>query len=350
MKSNGERRVTQQNIAEKVGVSRATVSMALRGRPGIPEATKQRIQRVADELGYSPDPMLSALSSYRNRQRSPSFHGTLAWLVNSKYRFDWQRSPHFVSYFEGAKEMARTRGFQCEVFDLYTEGMSPKRLASVLKARSISGILLCPQPKPYMEMDFLWEEFSVVTFGHTLEKPDLHTVAAAHYRAMRRVMSELTFRGYQRIGLVIGDEHNARLDSNYTAAYLSFCREGGLEAGVPILPTFFSRRNLKKIRAWIETHEPDVVISVGREMLNLVDEMKIKVPGELGLVNACQVKRSMDPLLSSMVDDPVHIGKVAVDFLVEMMNRGECGVPIYQQRLLVESHWHEGTTLRARPR
>ncbi len=47
------------------------MSLALKGYPKISPETRERIQRAAESLGYSLDPMGSALATYRNRSRSP---------------------------------------------------------------------------------------------------------------------------------------------------------------------------------------------------------------------------------------------------------------------------------------
>jgi DNA-binding LacI/PurR family transcriptional regulator len=46
--------ITLQDIAERCGVTKATVSRALNGHPRIGEATIARIQALADEMGYNP--------------------------------------------------------------------------------------------------------------------------------------------------------------------------------------------------------------------------------------------------------------------------------------------------------
>ena len=44
------------DVARAAGVSTATVSRALRGLPNVTEATRDRVRRVAEELGYAPLP------------------------------------------------------------------------------------------------------------------------------------------------------------------------------------------------------------------------------------------------------------------------------------------------------
>jgi len=59
------RRVTIADIAFRAGVSKGAVSYALNGRPGISEATRQRILKIADELGWYPNSAARALSGAR---------------------------------------------------------------------------------------------------------------------------------------------------------------------------------------------------------------------------------------------------------------------------------------------
>jgi hypothetical protein len=72
---------------------------------------KKKILRVAARMGYSPDPMLSALAAYRTRRRPATFHGTLAWIVNSDFNFNWRNNIHFVDYYKGALLRAKYHGY-----------------------------------------------------------------------------------------------------------------------------------------------------------------------------------------------------------------------------------------------
>ncbi|UTX53961.1 LacI family DNA-binding transcriptional regulator [Leucobacter aridicollis] len=53
--------VRLRDIAEETGLSAAAVSMALNGKPGVSEATRNAVQEAADRLGYRPNPSGKAL-------------------------------------------------------------------------------------------------------------------------------------------------------------------------------------------------------------------------------------------------------------------------------------------------
>lgn len=56
-----EQKITIRDVAEKAGVSISSVHIALNGKKGVSEETRVRIQKIADEMGYHPNTMASAL-------------------------------------------------------------------------------------------------------------------------------------------------------------------------------------------------------------------------------------------------------------------------------------------------
>lgn len=338
------RRVTQQDIARKAGVHRATVSMAFKSHPNIPKTTRARILRIAAKLGYQPDPMLSALAAYRNRRRPATFHGTLAWLVNTDLGWDWRDRdvrPHFSDYFEGARQRAAGYGFKLETFDLHSPQMTPARLAAVLRARGISGVLLCPQPRPDMTMVLPWEAFSLVTFGYTLVAPRLHTVTAAQYRGMVQTMRELRQLGYRRIGLALHQEHDQRTDHNYLAGYLVEQQLAGAPAIPPLLVPY---DDLAALELWWKQHRPDAIVTGNYRLLETLRSIGLRPPRDVGV--ACPLLPAPDTDLAGVVENSTHIGEVAVDLLVPMIQRGERGIPASPHRVHVEGRWLPGKTVK----
>src|SRR5438045_673838 len=85
------RPVRLQDIADRAGVSKATVSLALRNHASIPLATRERIQQFAREMDYRPNPLVSALMSFhRATHVGRPTHLTLAMIVNFPRSSDWK--------------------------------------------------------------------------------------------------------------------------------------------------------------------------------------------------------------------------------------------------------------------
>lgn len=336
-------RVTQLEVARAARVHRTTVSLALADNPRIPEKTKAHIKRIAAKLGYIPDPMLSALIAYRTRKGPVAFHGTLAWLANTEVGYDWKLVPHFRDYYEGAAARARACGFQLEAFDFNLPDMQPRRMVGILRARNITGVLLCPQPLEKVKDKFPWDDFSIVTFGYTLAELGVHTVTAAHYRAMRRIMAELHGRGYRRIGFSFAQSFIERNDYNVLAGYL--IGEGRLRRPPLIPPLFGLSRSAEVVGPWLKRYRPDAIVSGNYQVLDILRELKIDVPADMGA--ACPSLPGPDTALAGVVEDSKRIGAIAVDQLVSMINRGERGIPEHPLRIHVEGAWVPGQSLRA---
>ncbi len=337
-------RTTQDDVARRAGVHRTTVSLALRDHPRIPAATRRRIRRIADQLGYMPDPMLSSLVAYRTQKRPVVFHGTLGWLVSSAGNFRWQEVPHFRAAHQGALARARRCGFELETFDLSAPGVSARRLEQILRTRNIGGLLLCPQRIPHARLQFGWDKFSAVTFGYGVAEPRLHTVSPAHYLAIRRIMSELHGRGYRRIGLALDAVQNERTGGHNLAAYLV---EENAVRRPPAVPTCDAPyTDVAALGRWIRRYRPDAIVSGAYYVLDMLRELKLDAPADLGV--ACPCIPDPDTDLAGVFEDWSHIGGIAVDVLVAMLNRGERGPPARPQRLHVEGPWVQGRTLRRR--
>ena len=212
--------VTQKEIARSLGLHPSTICLALKKDPRVPRATLEAVNGAARRLGYVRDPMLGALSAYRNARRPKAFHGTLAWLVSTSADYDWRSFRDYADYFEGARQRGSELGYQLEIFDLLRYRENPGRLLGIFRARNIRGVIVCPQPQIDTELDISFEHLSGVTLGYTLKSPALHSVTAYHYASVREIFVRLRASGYRRVGYIIPSEHDSRLNGSFLSAFL----------------------------------------------------------------------------------------------------------------------------------
>src|SRR5712672_334593 len=94
---------TMQQIADAAGVSRMAVSLALRNSPKISAATAERIRRLAEELGYRPNPMVSALMTQLRHSRDMKKPSVLAYVTAFPTEEGWRRPRPAAAFYEGAR-------------------------------------------------------------------------------------------------------------------------------------------------------------------------------------------------------------------------------------------------------
>ena len=102
--------VRLRDIAEKAGVSRMTVSLALRGDPQVSKDTQARIREIAEELGYQPNAKVSRAMSELAKSRHVEADERLAFLTSEKTEHGWKEWRHNGECFEGARKRALEYG------------------------------------------------------------------------------------------------------------------------------------------------------------------------------------------------------------------------------------------------
>jgi len=337
-----EKRVTQQDVAKAAGVHRTTVSLSFKRHPSIPEDTRERVLKIAKKMGYCPDPMLSALASYRSGLQTRPYQGTLAWLLIDSHLLpmDWH-DLIYHTYFLGAEEQAKEYGYNIEVFDYNTNEMSAKRMASILRARNVNGILLSPQSLPHTVREFVWNDFSFISFGYTLSSPKLHLVTAAQYRSTLRLLDKMHQVGYRRIAFAFDATHDARVDHNFLAGYLTFQHTNGM---TPLIyPYSWLPKTMDSFLDFYRVNKPDAVITGDINLVRYIRELGLRVPEDIGVGSPVVGSRAYG--ITGFDENNREIGATAVNRLVNMIFRGEKGIPSEAQCTLVDGIWVEGETL-----
>lgn len=94
-------RVNIKDIAQKAGVSKTAVSFAFNNPSRLSEATVQQILAIAEEMGYSPDPVARSMSTGRT--------GTIGLLLPQPMP-EIVRNPYFPEFLEGIGEVCTHAG------------------------------------------------------------------------------------------------------------------------------------------------------------------------------------------------------------------------------------------------
>ncbi len=336
-------RVTLGQIAARAGVHVTTVSLALRDSPKLPAATRERLHSLAAEMGYRPDPALTALNTYRSNVRSHAYQSTVAWFNNYPEQSQLLRSPAFRNYHAGMSQRAKELGYELQEIWMHEPGLTHGRLRKRLQARGISGIIVFPQPEPADLPPFAWEDFSAVSLGYSVTSPQLHRVTNHQFRSALTLLRELRALGYRRIGLYLTEEYDRRANFGPSSAYAAYDRALPDEERVPILVARY-RDDSARIGRWLADHRPDAVVSQHFGLHNICRTHGLDVPGDIGL--ACLHVNKGESLLSGVHQSDRQVGRAALDLLVAMLHRNERGVPAIAQHVSIDGEWIPGESTR----
>jgi LacI family transcriptional regulator len=336
-------RVSVREIAKQMGLSHVTVSMALRNDIRVAARTREEVRRYAEAVGYRPDPMLKALAYYRQSKAGWPKKAGVAW-INAWTDHDRLRSyREFEEYWKGAKAEAEKYGFWIEEFRVGPE-CSPARLHRIFSARSICGILLPPHSDQPHWGDFPWQDYAVVRLGRSLKSPSTHLVAPEQMANAMLAFTSMRDRGYRRIGFATGRlelvPHGHLFGAGWLAAQEMVAEEervpsfGFMQHPLEQRATFF--------RQWLDEFQPDALLTDVPEILDMLDEMGVRVPQDLGVA----VTTVLDLKADSGIDQHAEeIGRTAFLMLNSQINEGAKGESNVLRRLLVQGKWVDGASL-----
>ncbi len=120
------------DVANRAGVSTATVSRALRGLPSVAEGTRLRIVRIARELDYTITPSASRLASGRTH--------TIA--VVAPYVNRW----FFGQVIMGIEEVLRAKGFDLLLYNLADATSRDRFFEAMPLRRRVDGVAVLSMP------------------------------------------------------------------------------------------------------------------------------------------------------------------------------------------------------------
>ncbi|CAM3094147.1 LacI family DNA-binding transcriptional regulator [Rariglobus hedericola] len=334
-----KKRITIAEVARRAGVSRTAVSYALRDDPNIAVATRERIRKVADALGYRPDPTLAKLMAHLHGGRGRRYAGKLAFLNVHEDCDYWRDVPALSDFRRSAETRAGELGYETEEFWLYEPGRTPKRLAQMLIARGIRGLVVGSTGRHGSVVDFPWAKFAAVTVGYSVAVPALHRVVTHHYRNTRLALAKATADGARKIGLVTGRDAEAAMEDLHLAAFLAYQQEVPAVQRVP--PLRRDQASPRELSEWFARHRPDVVLSTA----DGVDEFAsagIRVPQDTALVKL--LLWADDTGEAGVLPGYDRLGGAAVNLLTGQLQHDEWGVPADPKIVQVEGRWREGAS------
>jgi DNA-binding LacI/PurR family transcriptional regulator len=342
------KRVTLRDVADRVGVSHVTISLALRNHPSIPLRRRQEVKSVAEQMGYRPDPLLSSLAVYRHSQRPACIQSSLAW-INHWEQPERLRQQHkeFDEYWQGATQAAERFGYHLEEIR-WAQDCSARRFQQILETRNVRGLLIPPHQSPPDWGEFDWTKFSVMRFGLSVRTPDSHLVTADHQRGVLMALQTMSQYGYHRIGLVVCGDFDRRLGGNYTGGFYAAQKLFKLKDAIPPLMTdeqsYRERPDKvrKELQHWMDKHRPDAILTSVPQVPDLIRSLGYRLPEQVAVAGTSVHDV---PVAAGINQHPEAIGRIAVEMLVAQINVNERGEPAAPCRILVESQWQDGNSL-----
>jgi len=334
-------RVNHSQIARPAGVSRSTVSRALKNHPALPKATREKIQTLAREMGYRPNPLVSALMAARNQSQGTTGASTLAVLsawhpLNEPVLHVTQRR-----LFNGIKQRSEDLGFTLEEFWVDQPGLSLDRLDQILQSRGIVAVLFAPIPRHHPPLELSWDAYSLASFAPYDQIPCFHQASPFHFQSACLATRRLLALGYRRPGIVISSDNAPHLRDQWVGGYLAATQE---EAPTRLIPPLVIPQDdgMTRVAQWCRKHRPDVVLGNDMRLPEWLRGLRSKRQRPIAFAN---LDRQPQQTQEAGIDQ-VHeqVGAAVVDLIAAQINRNERGIPSSPSVVHLTGEWIDGAS------
>ena len=333
---------TLRSLARELGLSRTTLSDALRGLPRVKAETVARVRAAAKAAGYERNPLTGAVMSQLRRSRGQQFRGVLAVLEI----IGQPLTPFAIRYNEsliaGIAARANDLGFKVERFVVGPHGVTLGRLDTILHTRGIQGIVLLPA-LGFPDLSALsWNRYTAVYADYFIDHPSLHCVCCDHYRSMVALFQELHARGYRRPGLFMEKALDERLQYRWEGAFLALQK---FLPDITVVPALqLEEVNRADFAKWFKRYNPDVVMGHFPEAMDWMRAAGAKLPKTHGFVCLNHLRTTGN---CAAVDFQTgQLGARSAELVIGQLLHNEFGVPKQPSLTTIPAKLIDGPTLR----
>jgi len=325
--------ITQSDIAKKLGVTRITVSKALRDHPDISSEMKNKVKKTSEDLGYIPNLIAKNMTA----QKTFTLGVVIPDLENSFFAYAAN------SIIDAASEKDYNIFITVSRENQQTETNNIKNLIGM----RVDGLLVCVSQqsrdiKIFEEVSRL--KIPIVFFDRQLDSLDSHSVVFADYFGAETAIDQIVAEGYSKIayfggysnisiGRIRKEGYLNALAKNKLPIKKNWIIEGGYEV-IDGYTAFMKLYSTKKL--------PEIIFAVNDRVAlgayHAASEVGVNIPKELGLFayGYGEIAKTFRPSLSLINQDPRVLGSIAVEVLMDKI-RGENN--FLQRQILIKEEF-----------
>lgn len=219
-------KVTLADVAAEAGVSMMTVSRVVNDRPGVGDATRRRVRRAIDTLGYRPNIVARGLKASRSH--------TLGLLVPDI------TNPYFPEIVRGAEDVAFDAGYTVLLNNVIEDTGREAAALQAFEDRRVDGVIACSPRLPEERLHQLLRRHDAAVVINRRAPADVAgSVRVDHEHGARIAVRHLLDVGCRRIAMLsgppsshAGHERRAGLDAELGQRGTTLC-EDDVEPGAP---------------------------------------------------------------------------------------------------------------------
>ncbi|MGE0077466.1 MAG: LacI family DNA-binding transcriptional regulator [Bacteroidales bacterium] len=338
-----KQRVSLDDIARSVGVSKAVVSLVLNGKGqqyGISERTRIRVLDMAKDLNYKPNQLARGLRlGYTN---------TIGLIVSDI------SNVFYAAIARNIEDLAAAIGYNVIICSTDEDVEKELKLIKLLRNRQVDGIILSSSQKNVEELNNHYSEgLPLVLIDRYFENSGIPSVVVDNYDGGTQIAGHLYDTGYIKpMVLTLSTSHVSTV-KHRVDGYCDAWRQKGINAEVVEIPFGNIEESVKDLlsnRLMIRSL-PDCLFAVNNNLATAVlqtcSDLGLKIPADMALTcfDDLPYFRFIKPSVTAVSQPIVDICNKAFELLMYQVKQEEfereSGLQVFPIKLNIRESSHK---------
>ncbi len=307
--------VSMQDIADKAGVSRVTVSRVLSNHPSVKAETRKKVLYWVKELEYEPNVIAQSLAG-----SSTNVIGLLVPEI---------AYPFFSEIIEAVENQAFYAGYHTIICNTRRSPEKERNILTELKKRKVDGIIAVPVSAVQTAA---YQRLSIPVVMITKRAEGFSSVYISHYTGGQQIARHFLNVGFQRIGY-IGPIRDSTSAIKY-AGFQNYLAENRIDLTDVIECPAPANMNASLVYAKVKEYAASTGLRCEAYMANdditaceaiaAFRELGYAVPKDIAIAgfDNSLLAKEISPKLTALAQPLEEIGKKAVEVLLAQIHDG----------------------------
>lgn len=325
---NHRKNVTIEQIAEKIGVCKSTVSKALSNATDINENTRDRILACASEMGY-----IARRSNEKYKRSVTVFVYNMNYSTVNQFAYD------LVMGFQAA---AAEANYGVNVVSISTEEMHSGDYASNLGRGSSEGYFIIGfQPHERVVDEAEKRSIPLVVLDNYIDSPMVTEIGCDNLVGYRMLIGHLSRLGHRRIAFM-GGEQRLPVTAEREAAFISAMEKNKLRVYRKLISygSYYSSFDKSKIIDLIDNGATAIVCAsdnIAAETVKACQNVGLRVPHDVSVTgfDGLPFTKYTSPPITTIVQNRIQMGKTAFGIIMNIRSGSRLSRIVLRPEIIV---------------
>ena len=296
-----------KDVAQRAGVSVASVSRVMAGHAGVSEATRQRVLEAVQALDYRPD-----LAARRLRSRRTDTIGLIVSDIRNPFFTEISRAVEDVAYQHRMRVILGNADEDSEKEALYLD---------LMRDENVSGVILSPTLPTLARFRSSDYPFPVVLVDRCERETAADAVVLDNVDSAYRLTAHLIERGYRRVAFVYGT--TSATGRQRHEGYVTAMATHGLETLARAVSATAEAARAAATELLSARPLPEALVaSNGLILLGLTETVRaaqLRFPAQIALAGFDDLPwtRLVEPGITVIAQPTYDLGQAAIDLLLQ---------------------------------